>query len=475
MRLAVIGAGYVGMTTAACFAEAGHQVVCVDADTDRVNRLRSGDIPFYEPGLQELVEKTAQLGRLSFTSDTPQAAGQSDVIFLTVGTPLRADQSPDLSFLEAAAAEAAQGIRKSGDYKIVAIKSTVPVGTTERLAGTMRDLAGAACDIVSVPEFLREGSAIRDTLHPDRVIIGTDSDRAWNILTELYRGFAGNVVRTDRTSAEMIKYASNAFLATKISFINEIANLCEKMGADIGQVAYGMGLDHRIGHSSLQAGIGFGGSCLPKDTTALIGSAREAGADLRILQAVDEVNRGQPYRILDKLSSALGSLEGKVAGVWGLSYKPDTDDIREAAAHTIIQELLRAGSVVQAYDPAAVQAMKAAMPGSSVKWCGTAAEAAAGADALCLLTEWDEFRSYPLTELAQIMKQPILVDGRNVFDQSEVRMPDCVIIRSDVRSADSERKEARECEHCNNRRRRLYRISSVTSPAAQRLYRRRCR
>jgi UDPglucose 6-dehydrogenase len=421
LRLAVIGAGYVGLTTAACFAEAGHDVICVDVDTDKINRLRTGDMPFYEPGLYELVEKTVHSGRLSFTSETLHAASRSDVIFLTVGTPLRAGRSPDLSFLQAAAEEVVQGIQTNGGYKIIAVKSTVPVGTAEQLAAKIRKRLETACDIVSVPEFLREGSAIQDTLHPDRIIIGADSDRAWNILADMYRVFTDKVVRTDLTSAEMIKYASNAFLATKISFINEIANLSEKMGADINQVAYGMGLDHRIGHSSLRAGIGFGGSCLPKDSTALIGSAIEAGAELRILQAAEEVNKKQPYRILEKLSTAMGGLEGKTVGIWGLSYKPNTDDIRESAAHMIIKELLRAGAAVQAYDPAAVDAMKAAIQDDSVIWCGTARQAAAGADGLCLLTEWEEFRSFPIAELAQVMKHPNFVDGRNVFDISELK------------------------------------------------------
>ncbi|WP_419874789.1 UDP-glucose dehydrogenase family protein [Candidatus Pristimantibacillus sp. PTI5] len=418
MNITVIGTGYVGLVSGICYAELGNKVICVDKDPRKIEILNAGGIPIYEPGLKELAAANREAGMLTFTTDLQDAVRQSEIIILAVGTPPLPNGEANLSYINQAAIEIAEAMN---GYKIIAVKSTVPVGTNERLAQLISAHTSERFDSISLPEFLREGSAIQDTLHPDRIIIGANSRSAADVMTLLHIPLTEQIVVTDIRSAEMIKYASNAFLATKISFINEIANICEKVGADVTKVAEGMGYDKRIGPSFLKAGIGYGGSCFPKDTSALIQIAGHVDYEFKLLRSVVEVNQGQRFNVIRKLENIFhGQLHGKTIAVWGLSFKPNTDDVRDSPAAEIIQHLVDNGVKVKAYDPVATDNFRAIYEINGVEWCSEAMEAAEGADALCLLTEWEEFSRVDLGRLQQVLKSPILIDGRNVFEEEHL-------------------------------------------------------
>ncbi|GIP44134.1 UDP-glucose 6-dehydrogenase TuaD [Paenibacillus sp. J45TS6] len=418
MKIAVIGTGYVGLVSGVCFSEIGNEVICVDNNPLKVEMLEKGEVPIYEPGLDELIIKNKAAGRLSFTFDVTSAVQSSDLVILAVGTPPLPSGEADLSYIKQAAIDVAKAM---DGYKIIATKSTVPVGTNEYVASIIKSNSHYPFSVASLPEFLREGSAIYDTLNPNRIVIGSNDYETQRTLVELHLPLTTNIITTDLRSAEMIKYASNAFLATKISFINEIANICEKVGADVTRVAEGMGYDQRIGSSFLQAGIGYGGSCFPKDTEALIQIAENVDYEFRLLKSVVEVNKDQRFNIIRKLEMALGSLKNKNIAIWGLAFKPNTDDIRDAPAHSIIQELIKLGANVKAYDPIATANFQKELNHESISWCETALEAAKDSDALCLLTEWSEFAEIDLFDLASTMAHPVLIDGRNVYDPEKVK------------------------------------------------------
>ncbi len=422
MNIAVIGTGYVGLVSGTCFAEFGHQVTCVDIDRGKIEQLSAGRIPIYEPGLDALVEKNLQAGRLNFCTDFAAAVPQADVVFIAVGTPAsrRGDGYADLTYVYDAARRIAPHL---DSYTVVVNKSTVPVGTARQVARIIASENPAArFDVASNPEFLREGAAINDFMRPDRVVIGVDSERAGALLKQIYRPLyliETPFVVTSIETAELIKYASNAFLATKISFINEIANLCEEIGADVQAVAKGMGLDKRIGMKFLHAGPGYGGSCFPKDTKALLRIAQEHGVACRIVEAAVEVNAAQKARMVRKIRNALGGeLSGRVIAVLGLAFKPETDDMREAPALTILPALMERGATIRAHDPQARTEAEKLLPG--VVFCDSPYEACKGADAVVLLTEWNEYRALSLTNLRALVRQPIFVDLRNVYDPEEM-------------------------------------------------------
>jgi UDPglucose 6-dehydrogenase len=423
MKIAVIGTGYVGLVSGVCFSELGNQVICVDKEAYKVEMLQKGEVPIYEPGLQQIMVKNAEEGRLSFTTDLGEAVQQSEAVILAVGTPSLPNGEANLSFIEQAARDIALSMN---GYKIVMTKSTVPVGTNHKIRQLISELSSHPFDVVSVPEFLREGSAVKDTFNPDRIVIGAESEEAAQRIAELHKPLTDKIIITDIRSAEMIKYASNAFLATKISFINEIANICEKVGADVTNVAAGMGFDHRIGHSFLKAGIGYGGSCFPKDTQALIQIAGNVDYEFKLLKSVVDVNRDQRFSVLRKLETALGSLQGRTIAIWGLAFKPNTDDVRDAPAVEIVQELIKSGANVRAYDPIAMQNFRKWIDHESISWCADALQAVCDADALCLLTEWPEFGQYDLTLLQKVMKQAVLIDGRNVYTEDRLAGTDFV-------------------------------------------------
>lgn len=417
MKLAVIGTGYVGLVSGVCFTLNGNHVICVDKDEQKIEKLKRMESPIYEPGIEALIEMNLREGRLSFSSDLKESVRRSDIVILAVGTPSLPGGEADLRYIEGAAAEIAQAME---GYKIIMTKSTVPVGTNERIRHLIASHTHHPFDIVSAPEFLREGSAIRDTLHPDRIVIGLDNPSLEPMMRELHQGFTENVFVTDIRSAEMIKYASNAFLATKISFINEIANICEKVGADVTEVAEGMGMDRRIGSTFLQAGIGYGGSCFPKDTNALIQIAGNVDYEFKLLKSVVEVNKDQRFMILSKLHESLGSLRGAEIGIWGLAFKPNTDDVREAPAREIVEALVAEGAVVKLYDPIAADNFRREYDHPQLRWCGLAEEAAEGSDAVCLLTDWSQFKEINLHVLAGTMRRKVLIDGRNVYDKEQI-------------------------------------------------------
>ncbi|WP_127531061.1 UDP-glucose dehydrogenase family protein [Paenibacillus kobensis] len=417
MKLAVIGTGYVGLVSGVCFAHLGNEVICVDKVKEKIEMLDRGEVPIYEPGLKELIHTNVEAGRLRFSTNLADAVQESDIIILAVGTPSLPNGEANLSYIKQAAAEIGAAINQ---YKVIVTKSTVPVGTNEKVAAIIAEHTNQLFDVASVPEFLREGSAIRDTLNPDRIVIGASSEKAREWLRQLHSVLTDNILVTDIRSAEMIKYASNAFLATKISFINEIANICEKVGADVTKVAEGMGHDKRIGRSFLKAGIGYGGSCFPKDTQALIQIAGHVDYEFKLLKSVVEVNQDQRFNVIRKLEAILDSLQGKTIAVWGLAFKPDTDDIRDAPAVEIIQTLLQRGASVKAYDPVATANFSQLIAHPKLEYCESKEDAAAGADALCLLTEWNEFAEISLAELESLLRKPILIDGRNVFSEEEL-------------------------------------------------------
>jgi UDPglucose 6-dehydrogenase len=422
MHIAVIGSGYVGLVTGACFAEFGVNVICVDIDADKVERLTSGESPIYEPGLDQLIKKNLQAGRLGFTTDIGAATRQSLVIFIAVGTPPQADGSADLSFVEGAARSVAQHM---DSYKVIATKSTVPVGTGKRLTTVIREQQQRQIDfsVVSNPEFLREGAAIGDFMRPDRVVIGGSDPQAIAIMRDLYRPLyliETPFVITSLEGAELIKYAANAFLATKISFINEIANLCERVGCDIHDVARAIGMDRRIGGKFLHAGPGFGGSCFPKDTAALSVIGRQFSSPVRIVDTVIEVNREQRQSMVPKIEKlAGGHLAGKRIAVLGLAFKPETDDMRDAPSVDIIHGLVERGAAVIAFDPAAQAEARKILP--HIEYAGNEYEAAMDADALVFVTEWNQFRALDMNRIKESMRVPRIADLRNIYTPADLR------------------------------------------------------
>lgn len=421
MHIAVIGTGYVGLVTGACFAEFGVDVTCVDVDEDKIARLLKGIMPIYEPGLEQLVSKNTQAGRLKFTTDVAQAVQESLVIFLAVGTPPKPDGSPDLSFVEAAAGSIADHMN---GYKVIVTKSTVPIGTGEHLRELInaRKKTRANFGVVSNPEFLREGAAINDFMRPDRVVIGSKDEEAIAIMKDLYRPLyliEAPFVITSLEAAELTKYAANAFLATKVSFINEIANLCDKIGCDVHDVARAIGMDKRIGSKFLHPGPGFGGSCFPKDTRALASVARQYDCSSRIVDAVIEVNQQQGENMLLKIRKLVGNLKGKTIAVLGLAFKPETDDMREAPAIGIIKSLLEDGAVVRAYDPVAKSEAMKVLP--DVVYADDEYAAVNGADALVFVTEWNQFRALDMMRIRDLMKSPKIADLRNIYVPDDMR------------------------------------------------------
>jgi UDPglucose 6-dehydrogenase len=419
MNICVVGTGYVGLVTGAVFADLGNDVVCVDNDHKKIEALRGGQMPIYEPGLEEMVIRNKDDSRLTFTTDLPTAVRQSDVIFIAVGTPPKETGETDLSHVEAVAAQIGRSMER---YKVVVNKSTVPVGTGEFLREviTRHQTRPMDFDVVSNPEFLREGSAIEDTLRPDRIVIGAPNQQVAMTLVELYAPLERPMIITDLPSAEVIKYASNAFLAAKISFINAIANICENAGADVSQVMKGMGLDSRIGMQFLQAGLGYGGSCFPKDVDSLIHTASRFGYDFKLLRSVVEINKERAGHLVDMMRKAMGGLEDKTVAVLGLAFKPNTDDMREAKSLEVVRLLHAAGAQVRAYDPAAMDNAKALMP-ADVAFCESAYEAAAGADGVALLTEWNEFKYLNLDRLRGLLRRRLIFDARNLYEPERMR------------------------------------------------------
>jgi UDPglucose 6-dehydrogenase len=421
MRVAMIGAGYVGLVSGTCFADFGHHVTCVDKDAERIAALKRGVMPIYEPGLAELVAGNLREGRLIFTSEMAEAVGAADAVFIAVGTPSRrGDGHADLSYVYAAAREIAGAL---DGFTVVITKSTVPVGTgdeVERIIAQARP--GAEVAVVSNPEFLREGAAIQDFKHPDRIVVGSEDERAREVMAALYRPLylnAAPILYTNRRAAELIKYAANAFLATKITFINEIADLCEKVGADVQEVARGIGLDNRIGGKFLHPGPGFGGSCFPKDALALIKTGQDHEAPLRIVETVVAVNDARKRGMGRKVAAALGGMvRGKTAALLGLTFKPNTDDMREAPSIALITALQDMGANVRAYDPAGMEQAKHVL--TNVTYCENAYECAQGADALVIVTEWEQFRALDLDALKRVMVQPVVVDLRNIYPPDEM-------------------------------------------------------
>ena len=416
MKICLVGTGYVGLVTGACFADLGHDVTCVDVVAEKVEKLRGGQIPIHEPGLEEVVQRGLEAGRLRFTTDLGEGVRNAQFIFICVPTPPAEDGSADLSHVEQAAVQITQHI---GDYKVIVNKSTVPIGSSRVVERIIRERLPAQIefDVASNPEFLREGSAVFDFMHPDRVVIGTGSERAAGLLTELYRPLGAPLIVTDSATAEMIKYAANAFLATKISYINAISNICDAVGADVKDVALGMGYDARIGFEFLRPGPGFGGSCLPKDCRALISLAEKNGYDFGLLRGVLQVNDAQRGVITAKVERLLGGLEGKLIGVWGLAFKPNTDDIRYSPSLAVIEDLRSRGARVRAYDPA----VHADADFDGVERATGPLEAIEGADALLLLTEWNEFRWLDFGRVRGAMMSPIVVDARNFLDPHLLR------------------------------------------------------
>ncbi len=416
-NICVIGTGYVGLVTGVCFSDLGNNVTCVEIDPRKLEILRSGKSHIYEPGLEELLERNMRAGRLSFTDNYDLAMSDAQYVFITVGTPMGEDGAADLKYVRAAAKSIGETMKQ---YTVIIDKSTVPVGTGDMVTNIIREHVrdGVEFDVVSNPEFLREGSAVTDFSRPDRVVLGAQKHAAAEFVAELYEPLDGQIIITDLRTAEMIKYASNAFLATRISFINEIAQICEKLGADVKEVARGMGTDKRIGPHFLDAGIGYGGSCFPKDVLALHHMAASSGCHPQLLQAVMDINRDARARFVDKVETLLGDVSGTVIGVLGLAFKPNTDDMREAAAVDIIKALQAKGARVKAYDPVAMESAGDMLP--TVTFCATAYDTAKDADALLIVTEWNEFKQLDWERIKRFMRRPVVVDGRNLYDQSEM-------------------------------------------------------
>ena len=419
MRVAMIGTGYVGLVSGACLSEFGHEVICVDKDPSKIRALEAGQIPIFEPGLDEVVAANVKAGRLSFTTDLKKAVPGADAVFIAVGTPSRrGDGHADLTYVFDAAEEIAQSL---DGYTVVVTKSTVPVGTGRKVEDIIRkNRPGADFDVASNPEFLREGSAIEDFRRPDRVVVGCETDRAKAVMREVYRPLYLNetpILFTSRESSELIKYAANAFLATKITFINEMANLCEKLGADVQDVARGIGLDGRIGNKFLHAGPGFGGSCFPKDTLALLRTSQEAGALTHIVDAVVKVNDARKVQMAEKVEQAFGGVKGKTIAILGLTFKPNTDDMRDAPSLVIVPHLQAKGARIRAYDP---EGAKEAKKHLDIDYCADAYEALSGADGVVILTEWNEFRALDFARVKGLLKTPLMVDLRNIYRPAQM-------------------------------------------------------
>jgi UDPglucose 6-dehydrogenase len=420
MKISVIGSGYVGLVAGTCFADSGNDVACVDSDKSKIDALCAGKIPIYEPGLEELVRRNVKEGRLSFTADLAKAVGGSEVVFIAVGTPPDETGEADLQHVLAAARDIAKAMTR---YTVVVDKSTVPVGTADNVREEIRKYTDVDFDVVSNPEFLKEGAAIEDFMKPDRVVIGVDSERARQVMGSLYAPFVRTehpVLFMDTRSAELTKYASNSMLAVRISFMNDIAQLCERVGADVDLVRKGMGADRRIGYPFLFPGVGYGGSCFPKDVKALIATAREHGLEYEMLRAVERANDRQKKLLVQKAVKHFGDLSGKVFAVWGLAFKPKTDDMREAPSVEIIEGLTGKGARVQATDPAAMDVARKTL-GDRIVYCPGPYQALEGADALCVVTEWNEFRHPDFDRMKKLMKTPVIFDGRNVFDPRSMR------------------------------------------------------
>jgi UDPglucose 6-dehydrogenase len=416
-KIAIIGTGYVGLVTGSCFADMGHDVTCVDIDVEKVNKLAAGELMIHEPGLDEVLERGLAEKRLHFTTDLAEAVPDSNFVFICVPTPPAPDGSADLMYVRHASADLAAHI---GDYKIIVNKSTSPVGSSRLIERIVRERLPAQIDVdvASNPEFLREGSAVFDFMHPNRIVIGTASERAAGMLSELYRPLGAPLVLTDPATAEMIKYAANAFLATKISFINAIANICDAVGADVKDVALGIGYDERIGFEFLKPGPGFGGSCLPKDTRALVRVAEDHGYDFHLLRGVMDVNEAQHHVILNKVRRLVGDLDGRLIAVWGIAFKPNTDDVRDSPALAVVRLLREAGARIRAFDPVVPDHVYGKI---SLERAAGPIEAAENADAVVVLTEWNQFRWLDFERLRETMARPIVVDARNLLDPHLLR------------------------------------------------------
>jgi len=421
MKIAVIGTGYVGLVAGACFADTGNTVYCVDRDTSKIEALQRGEIPIFEPGLETLVKRGYAEKRLHFTTSTTEAVKASEIIFMAVGTPPLPNGEPNLQYLQAAAEEVARAMT---GYRLIVNKSTVPIGSHRVVADWMRPLTPYPFDVASNPEFLKEGSAVDDFLRPDRVVIGTDKEEVFEKMAELYAPFVrqGNpILRMDPISAEITKYACNAFLATRISFMNELSQLCEKVSGDIEQIRRGMTTDLRIGKHFLYPGVGYGGSCFPKDVQALLVTANKNKVPMGIIQAAEEANIRQKSYLVKKVKKYFeNQLSGKTFAIWGLAFKPNTDDMREAPAITIIDELIKSGAKVLAFDPVAHETAQKALP-SDVKFCDSAYKTLEGADALLVVTEWNEFRNPDFDQIKKLLKTPVIFDGRNIYDPIRMR------------------------------------------------------
>ncbi|MEQ9262355.1 MAG: UDP-glucose/GDP-mannose dehydrogenase family protein [Owenweeksia sp.] len=425
MKIVVVGTGYVGLVTGTCLADVGIDVVCVDVDTNKIENLKKGILPIYEPGLEKLVHRNFQKGRLQFSTSLPESIPGADVAFIAVGTPPGEDGSADLQYVLAVAREIGENMN---DYGVIVTKSTVPVGTAAKVKNEINQALSKRnkeipFDVASNPEFLKEGAAVNDFMKPDRIVVGVESDRAKSVLDKLYHPFTLNghpVIFMDVPSAEMTKYAANAMLATKISFMNDIANLCEIMGADVNLVRKGIGTDPRIGNKFIYPGIGYGGSCFPKDVKALIRTSRENGHEMRILQSVEDVNEDQKSVLFNKVKKRFGDLKGKHFAMWGLSFKPNTDDMREAPSVVIINQLVEAGATVTAYDPVAMEEARH-MIGDKIRYAKDEFEALSNAEALLVVTEWAEFRIPDFEELKNKLKTPIIFDGRNIFERAQMK------------------------------------------------------
>ena len=420
MKIAVVGTGYVGLVAGACLAENGNEVICVDKDQAKIETLWAGRMPIYEPGLEEMVKRNTAEKRLTFTTNLPEAVQASEIVFIAVGTPMGEDGSADLQHVLAVAHEIGKSINQ---YTVVVDKSTVPVGTAKKVKAAIASETSVPFAVVSNPEFLKQGAAIEDFMKPDRVVIGCDDEKAGDVMRAVYAPFTRTgapIMVMDTPSAELCKYAANAMLATRISFMNEIANVCERVGANAEAVRKAVGSDRRIGPSFLFPGIGYGGSCFPKDVKAMLKSAADEGYDFKILHAVEAVNVAQKSVLFDKIQTQLGDLKGKTIAMWGLAFKPKTDDMREAPAITIIEKLLAAGASVRAYDPEATETAKRVF-GDRITYCQHSYDALEGADALAVVTEWNEFREPDFKKIKQLLKSPVVFDGRNIYSPEQMR------------------------------------------------------
>ena len=422
MKICIIGSGYVGLVSGACFAEVGHNVICVDNNAKKVEQLVQGKVPIYEPGLEELIHRNVAARRLHFTTSTEEGVDNSEVVFIAVPTPPQPDGSVDLSYIEKVAREIS-AVLKPGHYRVIVDKSTVPVKTGEKVADTIRryNKTGADFDVVSNPEFLREGCAVADLMKPDRIVVGSNSERAIALMQKIYEPFLSPVLVTDINSAELIKHAANSFLALKISYINAVARICEASGADVEKVADGIGADRRIGRNFLNAGIGYGGSCFPKDIAAFIAISEDLGVPFTLLKEVEKINRTQRERFIAKIRESLWVLKDKKIAVWGLTFKPDTDDVRSSVAIDVVRDLIAEGAQVSVYDPKGMEKAVEFKLVDGPRLAKSPLDAAEGAEALIVATEWKEFTTVDLVELMKAMHTPLIFDGRNIMDPNTVR------------------------------------------------------